>query len=311
MFLPLWVIIGLVAQFFWVIGAIIDKYLIEKYFSNEDEEESGVGTLVLFSSIFAIGISIFASLIAWEEISFSLLSAVLGITIGIANAVWVILYLYAIEDTELSRTIPIFQTSPIFGFIFGYIFLAETLTSTQLLGALVVIVGAFILSYHFLKKAFAWGSFGLMLAASAVVAFQETLFKVVAIDFSYWNSAFWLGIGFSLFGLLLYVCIAPYRKQFHKHISKKDNTIWYANGINELMDNSANLLFAFAVTLGPIALVQSINAYQPILILLMSYGIYLTFGDFLDEDMQKSTIIQKTVGIVIITMGSTLIYSSL
>lgn len=311
MFLPLWVLIGLAAQVFWVIGAIIDKYLIEKYFSGDDEEDGGVGTLVLFSSVFSVGISIVAAIIAWDDIAFSFTAASLGILVGIANALWVLMYLYAIEKSELSRTIPIFQTIPIFGFIFGYIFLAETLTNIQLLGTLIVITGAFILSYHFTNNSFAWKPFGLMLGASAIVAFQETLFKVVALDFSYWSSAFWLGIGFSLFGLVLYCCVSSYRKQFLHHISKHNNTIWYANGINELMDNSANLMFAFAVTLGPIALVQSINAYQPLLMLIVSYSVYVTFGDFLDEDLGKGTIIQKVLGVVIITIGSILIYSSL
>lgn len=306
--LPVWVYIGLAAQLLWVIGSIIDKYLIDKYFSSDEDESSGVGTLILFSSVFSIGISIVAALFAWEQITFSLTSSILGITIGIANAFWVLAYLHAIEDTELSRTIPIFQTIPIFGFIFSFLFLHEILTNIQMAGALIVISGAFILSYHFSTKSFAWKPFLLMLTASAIVAFQETLFKVVAIDFSYWNSAFWMGIGFSIFGLFLYTCVKEYRMQFMRILKKKSAGVWIANGTNELIDNSANLIFAFAITLGPVVLVQSINAYQPLLTLILSYLVFMLFGDFLDEDLQKSTVIQKIFGVIIISIGSILIY---
>ncbi len=311
MIIPTWVFIGLFAQLLWVIGAIVDKYLIEKYFSSEDEDESGVGTLILFSSVFSIGVSIVAAVVALDKISFGLTESIFGLILGFSNAIWVLFYLHAIEETELSRTIPIFQTIPIFGFIFGWLFLQETLTTQQVFASLVIISGAFLLSYHFSNKAFQFKPLLLMLAASAVVGFQETFFKVLAIDFSFWHSAFWLGLGFSLFGLLLFIFKKKYRQEFIGCLNKNSNTIWVANGLNELVDNTANLAFAFAVTLGPIALVQSVNAYQPLLMLIMSYAVFLTFGDFLDEDLEKQTIIQKIIGVLIITIGSVLFYFSL
>lgn len=306
--IPLWVFVGLFAQLLWVVGAVIDKYLIEKYFRKDDEDEGGVGTLILFSAVFSLIVCEFAYLYAPDEIVFTARASFFGLILGFSNAVWVLLYLMAIEKTELSRTIPLFQTIPIFGFIFGWLFLSETLSVEQLLGAFVVVFGAFILSYHFAHKKIDWKPLILMLAASAVVGFQETLFKVEAIEYSFWHSAFWLGLGFAIFGLLLFIFKKNYRKQFLSFIGENGKEAWVANGVNEVIDNVANLSFAFAVTLGPIALVQSINAYQPLLMLILSYAVFVTIGDFLDEDLEKQTIVQKIFGILIITAGSLLIY---
>ena len=42
------------------------------------------------------------------------------------NALWVLLYMHAIERTELSRAVPIFQTVPLFGLIFAYLLLRDS-----------------------------------------------------------------------------------------------------------------------------------------------------------------------------------------
>lgn len=309
--LPVWVYLGLAAQLLWILGAIIDKFLIAKYFSSDEESSSSVGVLVLFSSVFIISISLFAVIFGFKDITFQAIPASIAMLIGFANALWVIMYLYAIEKTELSRTIPLFQTTPIFGFILGYLLLSETLLISQMFSALAVIIGAFVLSYHFSSKSFAWKPMVLMLGASFLIAVQETIFKIQAIEFSYWHSAFWMGIGFALFGLLLYIFNQSYRRQFHNCLRSNNRTIWFANGTNEAIDNTANLIAALAITLGPIALVQSINAYQPVLMLITSYLVYLTIGDFLDEDISKTTIVQKIIGVTIITTGSVWLYLTL
>ena len=46
---------------------------------------------------------------------------------GIFTILWVILYLFAIRIEKISNIVPIFLTIPIFGYIFGYLFLGEDL----------------------------------------------------------------------------------------------------------------------------------------------------------------------------------------
>ena len=309
--IPIWVVVGLGAQFFWVLSAIIDRYLIEKYFRAEDGTEEGVGALVLFSSFFAVFLSIGALLFDTKAIDFSLQTAIFGTCMGLINTLWVLLYLHAIEKTEISRAVPVFQTIPIFGFIFGWLFLTESLTMLQFIGSLTIIIGALLLSYNFSLKKFLWVPTLLMLGASVLIALQEVLFKIIALDTNFLTSVFWLGIGFALGGTLLYLTQKRYRTQFHSLIRTKTKSIIGANVFNEVIDTTGNLLISFAVILGPIALVQSLNAYQPLLLLIVSYITVFFFGNYLDEDISKQALIQKIIGISVITLGSFVLYSSL
>lgn len=307
--IPLWVYIGLGAQILWVAGNLFDKYLIETFFRGEVGDE-GIGTLVLFSAFFAILVSAGVYLGWGNEVSFSGQSALIGTSIGILNALWVIAYLYAIGRGELTKTVPVFQTIPVFGFIFAYLVLGETVTALQFIAAGGLMLGSFALSYNFRDGGFAWLPLGLMLLASAVVALQEVVFKFIALDDGFATSAFWQGNGLGLTGLFLYLTVPSYRRQFNGFVAERNKKIWSVSAINEIFDNAATLVFSYAIILGPVLLVQSVNAYQPLMLLVMSYIIALFFGNYLREDISVASTAQKIIGIAIITASSATLYIS-
>jgi drug/metabolite transporter (DMT)-like permease len=309
--IPLWVYIGLGAQMLWVIGNLFDKYLIETYFKGEDDEDEGTGTLVIFSALFSLFLSVVIWVLWSDSIDTSHSSAVWGLGIGAANAVWLLTYLYAIARSELTTTVPILQTIPVFGFIYGFFLLGETVTTNQFIAACSLIVGSFILSYNFRARIMNWVPLGLMLLASATLSLEDVLFKVVALDSNFVTSAFWQGVGLGAAGVLLYVFVPTYRRQFNSFFVESNRTIWGVSIVNEIFDNAATLVFSYAVIIGPIMLVQSVNAYQPLTLLVACYVIALFFGNYLREDTSHSSTIQKVIGIAIITLGSVWLYTSI
>lgn len=308
--IPLWLLVALIAEILWVTGNLIDKYLIERYF-RADDGEGPVGTLMLFSGFAGFIIALVALFVA-DDITLSPQLVLLGIALGMLNALWVLLYLYAISKTELSRAIPIFQTVPIFGLLFGFLLLGEIISTTQAVGAFLIITGAVILSYHRKESgnSFDGISLSLMLGAAFIIAFTDVLFKYTALQSSYWSATFWVGIGIGLFAVMLYVCVPIYRRQFNQFVKTMHWQIFAANGINEFIDAAANLVFAAAVLLGPVALVQSTNAYQPFLILIIGLLLSKILPRYYDEDLLAVTFVQKVAGILIITVGSIIIYLS-
>jgi drug/metabolite transporter (DMT)-like permease len=310
--IPLWVYIGFGAQLLWVAGNLFDKYLIETFFRGEDDEDDeGIGTLVLFSAFFALLLSA-GIWIGWgEAIAFDQSSVLWGLAIGLLNAVWVIAYLYAIGRSELTKTVPIFQTIPVFGFIFGFLLLGEVVTTGQFFAATSLMLGSFILSYNFKEKTMSWLPLFLMLGASATVALQEVIFKLVALETTFVTSAFWQGIGLGLAGAILYVAIPNYRTQFNTFIHEYNGKIWGVSALNEIFDNAATLVFSYAILLGPVLLVQAVNAYQPLVLLLVSYIVAIFFGNYLREDTSQASTIQKVIGIATITAGSVWLYLSI
>lgn len=308
---PIWVYIGLLAQLLWVAGNLFDKYLIETYFRGEDDEDTGTGTMVLFSAFFALLLSAGIWIIYHDSIAVDPRTAAWGLAIGLLNALWVIAYLHAIGEGELTKTVPVFQTIPVFGFFFSFLLLGETVTSGQFIAATTLIIGSFVLSYNFKDRTMSWGPLFLMLLASATVALQEVIFKSVALDNSFVTSAFWQGIGLGLAGALLYCAVPVYRRQFNGFIKAGNKTIWGVSAVNEFFDNGATLVFSYAIILGPVLLVQAINAYQPIVLLAVSYCIALFFGNYLREDISHASMMQKVIGIAVITAGSVWLYLSI
>jgi len=312
--IPLWLSIGSVAVIFWVIGVFVDKYLIGKYFQSSDNDEvGGAGTLVLFSAFFSIFVTVVALYKTDFIVDYSLNLIGLGLLAGLINISWLMLYLSTIERTELSRAIPLFQIIPIFGFIFGYILLGEVLPLSTALAALSIVFGAFILSFHFSLKEtwFDWRTLFSMTLASAFVALSEIVFKISTIASDYWNTVFWFSLGVFLGGILIYVFFGNYRRKFNQFVAKSNYLVFPINGINELIDNIANLVFVFALTLGPVALVMTVNSYQPFLILVASSVLSYLLPKYFYEDMESVTLIQKVLGIAIITIGSWFLYHTL
>lgn len=308
--IPLWVYIGLGAQMLWVAGNLFDKYLIETFFRGEDDEDEGTGTLVIFSAFFSLILSGLIWMIWHDSIDTSSQTMLWGLGIGAANAIWLLAYLYAIARSELTTTVPVFQTIPVFGFIYGFILLGETVTASQFAAACSLIVGSFVLSYNFRARTINWLPLALMLLASATLALEDVLFKVVALESTFATSAFWQGIGLGLAGIMLYVCVPTYRNQFNGFIKESNRTIWGVSMVNEVFDNAATLIFSYAVIIGPIMLVQAVNSYQPLTLLIISYVIAIFFGNYLREDISYASTAQKVLGVAIITAGSVALYLS-
>lgn len=304
--MPLWIPIAFSAVVLWVSGNLIDKYLIEK-FRHDDDADTDASTLFMFSSLFALPTALFA-LIMGANFHITLLEAGAAVTAGLLNGIYLLLYLYAIAKTELSRTIPFFQSIPIFTAFFGWILLHETLTHTQLIAGAFITAGAFILSYHIKHKSFLFRPTLLILGSSAAISLQFTLFKYTALNTTYWTSALWSSIGLMLLGLIVFVSNKRSRTHIEHIFMKREYRIITVNLCNEFIDNVAIFTFLFATLLGPIALVQTVNAYQPILLLTATY-LLAKFGyGFLKEDTSSTTFIQKTVGIFLIGIGSAFIY---
>lgn len=304
--MPLWIPIAFTAVILWVIGNLIDKYLIES-FRHDDDQDTDANTLFMFSSLFALPTGIFA-LIMGANFHFSLSQALIGIVVGVLNGTYLLLYLHALAKTEISRIAPVFQSIPIFTALFGFFFLRETLTSTQITAGLLVVSGAMILSYHKSSGKFKPLPTLLILAASVCVALQLTLFKVTALATTYWTGALLSSIGLFLFGLAVYVA----NKRSRKHLNHIFRTRQYRfigiNFANEVLDTLALFTFMFATLLGPLALVQTVHAYHPVITFMVTAIVAKLGYDVFGEEITRDVLLQKTLGIVLIGVGSAFIY---
>lgn len=316
-----WIIVVLLSQLAWAVGNYVDRYLLSRYKPDIDDNENlGVGTLLLFSSFFGVVSAGIIYLVAntlpffGYEGNISLIMPTVQIMnamfIGVLEVVWLVPYFYALAKADETEVVPIFQSIPIFGLILGLTFFGEMPLLIHLIGSLVVICGALILTFNIKKYVFDAKVLFLMLLVSFIVATSTVLFKYTALEENYWSASFWMSIGTFLTGIIIYLTFSTYRQQFNTFLRKKD---WLGVGINasnEFVNQIAILAFYLAVVLGPsVMVVQSTTAYQPVFVLVIGIILARLGSNLHVESLSGGELIKKVIGVAVILIGSFLIFS--
>jgi len=138
-----WFLIALLPPIFWSITNHIDKYLLSKYFKG-----GAIGSVIIFSaaiSLLLLPIIIIIHPAVLQTFNLSYLLIALN---GTFYLLATLPYFYALEKDDASLTVPLFQMIPVFSFVLGYIFLKETLNTTQIVGGLVILVSSIFISLN-------------------------------------------------------------------------------------------------------------------------------------------------------------------
>lgn len=296
-----WFFIALIGPFLYAIANHTDKYLISKYIDEKD-----VGPLIIFSALFGVFALPIILIINPDVSDISLFQCLILITIGILVVFSILFYLYALKIDEATFVVPFYQTVPIFGFILAYFILGETLTRTQIFASIAILFGALVLSFDIQNKSIRFKKkvVILMITASLFYAISDVLFKFVAIERGFWISTFWSLVGKVLIGIVFFTFISSYRKQFLNLLKKAKAKILYLNSINETITILADSTSQYAILLAPVVLVLLVNSFQPLFVFIIGIAITLFFPKIGRESMSKSVLIQKSLGICIIVLGS-------
>lgn len=300
-----WFIIALIAPLAHAAVNHIDKHLIARYLKGSE-----VGSLVLFSALFAVVALPFVFWMDSAVLSISTRDSVLLMFNGGLLVAAYICYFYALNKDEASFVAPLFQLVPIFGFFLGYFVLGEVLTRQQFLGSLLIVGGACILSVELhgqhmrLKSAVLL----LMVGSSLLYALNAVLFKFVAETQQYfWPALFWDFLGKVVFGILIFLTISNYRHQIINVLKENKKSMLALNGLSEILAVIGEGALVFAVLLAPVALVQVVGGFQPLFVFLFGILLTLFWPAFGKESLHRRALIQKTLGIALIIAGTVVI----
>jgi len=301
-----WFFIALSAPFLWALVNIFDQYLVERYSTGT----RGSGGLVLFSSLIGVFVSIAIGLFVDGVFNIPLLDKALLILTGGLTIAWVILYLFSLEIEDVSAVVPWFLTIPIFGYVFGYFLLGETLTTQQIIGSLIVLLGVLLISIDFSgeKRQFKWIPALYMIVACVLVAISGLIFKYVTIGEDFWVSSFWEYVGLGFFGILLYLFVPKYREEFMLMNHEGGKNIFILNAFSEIITIVGNLLTNYAILLAPITMVYLVGSFQPAILLFMTLFATKFFPQIVKEDMSKRVLLPKIVAVGIMIIGSIVLF---
>lgn len=299
-----WFFIALIAPLLWSIVNHADKYLLSKYFKT-----GGVGGLLIFSSISGIAILPVAYFAEPTAIAVSLTNTAILLALGIGSGIYLLLYMYALDREEASVVMPFYQLVPVFGLVLGYLFLGEVLGSAEIIACLAILIGGIILSLDLSTRIprLKGKLVGLMLGSTSLVALVEVLFKVMALEDSFWPATFWYYAGLVVFGMILF-CVSSYRKQFMAVLRDNKKTIFALNAGSEVVTLGGNLAFSFASLLAPIALVMVVSSYQPLFVFIIGILLTVFFPSISKENISRKNLAQKLVAIIIMLVGTYFLY---
>lgn len=296
-----WFLIALINPIAHAFANHFDKYLISRFMKG-----GSVGALILFMTLFAI-IALPVIVVVHPDVFATIFfsRAVILTLNGCLSAVAVIFYLYALSQDETSFVAPFFQLVPVFGFFLGYFILGETLHSTELIAAGLIILGGVLLSLEFsgsstgVKKKLVL----LMLGSSFFYAINAVIFKSIAVHQGFLDSLFWDMTGKVILGIVLFLIIKSYRQQFINLIRINRFSIIGLTMINEVIALVGEVALIFAVLFAPVALVQSVAGLQPAFVLIIGILLALFLPKLAQESLNRKVLLQKVGGIAIITAG--------
>jgi len=297
-----WFLIALIPPAIWSATNHFDKYLISKYFKG-----GGVGALMMFSSIIGVFILGVIAIIHPEVLSYPIAKGLFIALNGFVYLLATLPYLYALRKDEASIAVPMFQMIPVFTYFLAWLILGETLSGSQLMGGILIILGAIIISLELSevnKISIKKEVLILMTISSLFFSLNFIFFKYFAISATFWITSFWEYVGFAIFSFFLFVFIKKYRDEFISVIKANKVNVLTLNGINEILNIIAKLAFNFASLLAPITLTWVVDGFQPFFVLL--YGVILTlfFPHISQENISKKHLAHKFLAIAIMFIGT-------
>lgn len=299
-----WIIYAIIPPALFGITTFIDKYLISKYF-----KDGSLGVLLVFSTLVPSLLLPFIFLYQPTVIMVTWQIAIITALNGCIYVGYLIPYFRALENEEASTIGSLFQLMPIFGYILGYIFLGESLSSVQLIAGSLTMVGSIIITTE-IEEGNIKIDLKVLMYMSIVcllIAINGIIFKHFAMQLSYWTVSFWQYIGYLLFGSFILVAFPRTRLRFVRIFKTNSIKIVSVNLLNEVIYLFGNIIINYAILLAPIAAVMVVENITPMFVLL--YGVILSvfFPHIITENMEKKHILKKVVAILLIISGTMLL----
>ena len=295
------VLFAIFASFLWGVTNHIDKFMI----TGIEESKNSIKILLVFSTFIAgIVLTPIWLILSNFTISISLISLISILCSSLIYIIATVFYFKAIEKNDASIVVVMFQMIPVFSYFLALILFKENLTIRQIVGSIIIIFSAIIISFDFNEKnnKEKFKALLLMTLSSLCYSIYFILFDIGIRNSSYYSCAFWYQIGFLIMGIVL-LLFKQFRIPFINALKKNGKRYFILNTINEVINLLANLLVNYANLLIPIALVNVLNGFQGTFVFILGVIGTLLFPKYIKEDLNKKVVIQKIACIILGIIG--------
>jgi len=310
MLLAPFVLLATGAGFLWAVNLVGNKTLLEGSHSSTDiTVVGGIGGIVLALLIPVVWV------VSPAIATYPIPSATVVVVSLVAGLIYIPsthLYNLALDREEASRVAPLIETAPLFTFVVGILVLGEVLSTRNLVGILLVVIGAMLVSPgDSCARGTCTGNLRFRLGrAFWLVVLGSSLYAVFAVltrvaiqqGGDLWWVYFWSRIG----GVVPVAVLTRDNDVLERTLDggmRSRET--YLLGGNELIGKLGLVLITAAFGLGPAALVDAVSATSPMFVMFMVLG--LDAVGILDEDVSPRVLVAKTAAAGLIVGGVFLI----
>ncbi len=300
-----WFIVAIIPPLLWAIVNHTDKYLLSKV-----SHKSSVEVLMVYSTLFSFVLLPFILIFSFDTLFYNWFQVLIQILGGILLTISIYFYLKALFRDEASVVIPFALLVPVFGYFLSFFALGEILSLKQILSCLLIIIGSAILSLEFNEEnkiRMRKGVVFFMVLCTFAQALQETLFKLVTINNSFAASIFWLHVGILICGFLLLFFRKGLKDEFIFSVKKNGRAMLGVNILSETISAVAYVIRDYSTLLAPIALVMTLNGYQPVFVFILGIILTIFLPNLSTEKIKPLHLVHKGLAISIILAGTLLI----
>lgn len=291
-----WLVFAIIGTASLATTGILDKFILSRYIKNS---AAYLVALILVQQLFAVLILVF------KGVEFVYPTSVLALISGSFQIVLWVSYLRALQVEEVSRVMPLVFIYPLFVFAAAALFLGEVLTPTRYTGALMLVLSAVLVSYKPAKE-----KTSLVLLSPAVkylfffwvfLALYATTAKYLLSFMDEWELYFWTSLGNLIFSIPLLGNHGVRIETFS--LFRKGPRVLGAILLEEIFDFLGRIGLIFAYALGSISLVSSVNALQPLIVLIYVILLSLFLPGILREEIGRETLAFKFAAVILVAFG--------
>ena len=309
-----------VTSFFINAGVYVaDKFLLSKKIHSSITYAFFVGIWSIFNIVLLVFDPWLPSL---QELAIDLLAGGLFL-------VTLIFWYKALHQSEATRVVPIVGAlTPVFSFLFSFIFLGEQLVERQFLAFIILIIGGILISvkytrfyfFHEVAEKFRkiFGNlFGPIHAryrpaerliinsvtSALFFAAYYVLMKYIYTTQPFIGSFVWSRMG-SFIGVLFILFVPDWRRLIveQQRGAKTPKNMSFFLSVR-ILAALAFIMLNWAISLGNVALINSIQGVQYVFLMVIVFILSTRFPHILKEELGGGVLMQKAIGAVLVSLG--------
>lgn len=250
-----------------------------------------------------------AMLVIWPWVFFNLSAhyIYLDLLSGAIFSLAMYVFFVALSQGEVSRVVPyIFGLVPVFDIAISFFTGHNSLKITEFAAALILIPGALLVSHH---KGDNWAKHaGLKTLSAFLFSGYYAVWQYASQSGHILNDLMWNRIGAAVVLIMLLV-FAGFRKKVFSFKNVKNKAQTSVMFIFKQILGGTNFVFlSFLFVLGKISLINALQGFRYIFLLVFSYIIAKHRGHLISEVHSKEIFSQKTFGILLIFIGTALLF---